>query len=193
VFTGIVERTGRVVRTGRRLAVDTGWRDLREGESVSVSGVCLTVARIEGAVAGFDVHEETARKTTLPRLKKGARVNLERALRAGDRLGGHVVQGHVDGTGRVLRAGRWLEVETPLARQLVPKGSVAVDGVSLTVAELGADRFTIALIPLTRKRTTLGRAKQGDRVNVETDHLAQSPRGPGLTKALLIRAGFLDR
>jgi riboflavin synthase len=190
MFTGIVAKTGRVVRTGRRLAVDTGWRDLREGESIAVSGVCLTVARIEGAVAGFDVHEETSRKTTLPRLRKGDAVNLERALRADDRLGGHVVQGHVDGVGKVLRSGAWLEVETPLARQLVPKGSVAVDGVSLTVAELAADGFTIALIPHTRRITTLGRLKPGARVNVETDHLAKGPRGPGLTKALLQRAGF---
>jgi riboflavin synthase alpha subunit len=191
VFTGIVAKTGRIVRPGRRLEVETGWRDLREGESISISGVCLTVARIEGSVAGFDVHAETARKTTLPRLKKGDAVNLERALRAGDRLGGHVVQGHVDGVGSVLRTGAWLEVETPLAKQLVPKGSVTVDGVSLTVAELEADRFTIALIPHTRRITTLGRLKKGARVNVETDHLAKGPRGPGLTKALLEKAGFL--
>jgi riboflavin synthase alpha subunit len=151
------------------------------------------VSRIDGSRAGFDVHEETARKTTLARLRAGGRVNLERALRAGDRLGGHLVQGHVDGTGVVRRTGRWLEVETPLALQLVPKGSVAVDGVSLTVAELEADRFKVALIPLTRKITTLGRVRKGERVNVEVDHLARGRRGPGVTKELLLKAGFIDR
>lgn len=191
MFTGIVEKTGRVVRPGRRLEVETGWRDLREGESISVSGVCLSVAGIDGTRAVFDVHEETARKTTLPRKRKGDAVNLERALQAGDRLGGHVVQGHVDGVGTVRRAGRWLAVETPLAMQLQPKGSVTVDGVSLTVAELKPERFTIALIPTTLRLTTLGKAKKGDLVNVETDHLAKGPRGPGLTKELLIRAGFI--
>jgi len=192
VFTGIVEKTGRIVRPGRRLEVETGWRDLREGESISVSGVCLTVARIDGTRAGFDVHDETSRKTTLARKRKGDAVNLERALKAGDRLGGHVVQGHVDGVGTVRRSGKWLVVETPLAMQLQPKGSVTVDGVSLTVAELKADHFTIALIPTTLRLTTLGKARKGDPVNVETDHLAKGPRGPGLTKELLIRAGFVD-
>lgn len=193
MFTGLVERTGRVVRPGRRLGIETGWKDLRLGESVAVQGVCLTVAAVAGSRADFDVHPETAKKSTLPRLRRGQAVNLERALKAGDRLGGHVVQGHVDGVGRVRRAGRWLEVETPLAAQLVPQGSVAVDGVSLTVAELEADRFLAALIPFTRRITTLGRTKKADRVNIEVDHLAKGRRGPGLTKELLLRAGFIDR
>jgi riboflavin synthase len=189
MFTGIVERRGRIVNAGRRLSVDTGWRDLVRGESVAVAGVCLTVARIDGPVAGFDVVAETMNKTTLGDLAPGAEVNLERALRAGDRLGGHVVQGHVDGTGVVRRLGSMLRIESPLAERLVPKGSVAVDGVSLTVAELEAGAFTIALIPTTLRITTLGRLKRGDRVNLETDVLLKRAAS-GVTLDLLRRAGF---
>lgn len=189
MFTGIVERLGRVVRAGRRMSIDTSWPDLAPGESISVSGVCLTVARIEGARAGFDVVPETMRKTTLGSLRPGEAVNLERALRAGDRLGGHVVQGHVDGTGVVVQAGATLRVRTPLAAQLVPKGSVAVDGVSLTVVEAGSDEFSIALIPTTRRLTTLGRVKRGSRVNVELDVLLKK-QPSGVTLELLRRAGF---
>jgi riboflavin synthase len=191
MFTGIVEKTGRVVRRGPRLVVETGYRDLKRGESVSVGGVCLTVARTDVTRAGFDVVAETTRKTTLGLLRAGDRVNLERALRAGDRLGGHVVLGHVDGTGRVAQAGRTLRIETPLAAQLVPKGSVAVDGVSLTVVDADPDAFTVALIPTTRRLTTLGRLRKGQRVNVELDVLLKRPRtASNITLELLKRAGF---
>ncbi len=190
MFTGIVEARGRLVKAGRRMSVSTPWHDLVKGESIAVAGVCLTVARIGGATAGFDVVAETRKRTTLGAMKPGAELNLERALRAGDRLGGHVVQGHVDGTGEVLQAGATLRVRTPLAAQLVPKGSVAVDGVSLTVVDCSSDTFTIALIPTTRRITTLGRLKKGARVNVEVDVLLK--RSPsGLTFDLLKRAGFL--
>ncbi len=172
------------------MSVHGPWRDLVKGESIAVAGVCLTVARIEGSTAGFDVVAETMRKTTLGALKSGVEVNLERALRAGDRLGGHVVQGHVDGTGEVRQAGATLRVRTPLAAQLVPKGSVAVDGVSLTVVDCTSDEFRIALIPTTRRLTTLGRLKKGARVNVEVDVLLKRPPS-GLTFDLLKRAGFL--
>ena len=189
MFTGIVEARGRVVRAGRRMSVSTPWIDLVKGESIAVAGVCLTVARIEGATAGFDVVDETMKKTTLGALAAGVEVNLERALKAGDRLGGHVVQGHVDGTGEVRQAGATLRVRTPLAAQLVPKGSVAVDGVSLTVVDATPGEFSIALIPTTRRITTLGRLKKGQRVNVEVDVLLK--RQPsGLTLELLQRAGF---
>lgn len=192
MFTGIVEKRGRVLRAGRRMEVDTGWRDLVLGESVSVSGVCLTVARIDGPRAGFDVVTETMKKTTLGALRPGDDVNLERALKAGDRLGGHVVQGHVDGTGVVVRSGATLRVRTPLASQLVPKGSVTIDGVSLTVVDVDGDEFWIALIPTTRRLTTLGRVKPGERVNVELDVLLKKERksGGGLTFELLKKAGF---
>ncbi|HEX7899649.1 MAG TPA: riboflavin synthase [Planctomycetota bacterium] len=188
MFTGIVEKRGRVLRAGRRMSVDTGWPDLVLGESISVQGVCLTVARIDGPRAGFDVVAETLRKTTLGGLK--GRVNLERALKAGDRLGGHVVQGHVDGTGEVLQAGATLRVRTPLAAQMVPKGSVAVDGVSLTVVDASQEEFSIALIPTTRRLTSLGSVKRGDRVNVELDVLLKK-QDSGLTLDLLRKAGFV--
>jgi riboflavin synthase len=191
MFTGIVEKRGRVAKAGRRMWVDTGWPDLVLGESVSVSGVCLTVARIDGPRAGFDVVPETMKKTTLGSLKPGGRVNLERALKASDRLGGHVVQGHVDGTGLVLQAGATLRVRTPLAAQMVPKGSVAVDGVSLTVVDASADAFSIALIPTTRRLTTLGAVKRGSRVNVELDVLLKKQEA-GLTLDLLRKAGFIS-
>ena len=191
MFTGIVERTGRVLRPGPRLELDTGYDDLKPGESVCVSGVCLTVARLAGPRAGFDVVPETNSRTTLGGLRKGDSVNLERALRAGDRLSGHVVQGHVDGTGRVTRAGAVLRIETPLAAQLVSKGSVALDGVSLTVVEAGIDFFTVALIPTTRRVTTLGRLRKGARVNVEVDVLLKKRGRPSrITREFLERAGF---
>ena len=190
MFTGIVDRKGTVARPGRRLEVETGYADLKPGESVSVGGVCLTVAALKGGRVAFDLVPETLKRTTLGSLRKGDPVNLERALRAGDRLSGHLVQGHVDGTGVVARTGALLRVESPLAAQLVPKGSVAVDGVSLTVVDAAPDFFTVALIPTTRRITTLGRARKGDRVNLELDALTR--RKPcRITKELLARAGFL--
>jgi len=192
MFTGIVERQGVVLSPGRRFAVDTGWSDLRLGESVSVAGVCLTVARLDGSTAGFDVVAETVRRTTLGGLQKGARVNLERALRAGDRLSGHIVQGHVDGTGSVARPGSTPLIRTRLASQLVPKGSVAVDGVSLTVVDVGPESFTVALIPTTRRITTLGRLKKGQPVNLELDAMRKKAgRASTVTVDLLRRAGFI--
>ena len=193
MFTGLVEKTAPVVRPGRRMAVDTGWADLVAGESIAVSGVCLTVAAIEGTTARFDLHAETLKKTSLGDLRRGDRVNLERAMRADARLGGHVVQGHVDGTGVVRQSGRWLRVETPLANQLVPKGSVAVDGVSLTVVDAGGGEFTVVLIPTTRRLTTLGRVKSGRRVNIELDVLLKSKRPASrITLDFLRRAGFVS-
>jgi riboflavin synthase alpha subunit len=192
MFTGIVERMGRVAAPGRRLAIETGWTDLRRGESIAVAGVCLTVARIEGSRAGFDVVPETIRRTTLRALRRDDRVNLERALRASDRLGGHLVLGHVDGTGTVARPGATVRIASPLAAQLVPKGSVAIDGVSLTVVDVEPDAFTLALIPTTRRITTLGRLRKGQRVNIEVDKMLKESRPPSrLTVDLLRRAGFI--
>ena len=192
MFTGIVARKGRVVRPGRRLVLETGWKDLAHGESVSVAGVCLTVARLDGPTAAFDLVSETLKKTTLGRLKRGDRVNLERALRHGDRLSGHLVQGHVEGSGVVTRTGKTLRVETELAAQMIPKGSITVDGVSLTIVDVEPGAFTVALIPTTRKITTLGTVKKGARVNLELDLMTKRPKKKEstLTREFLLRAGF---
>lgn len=191
MFTGIVQRKGRVVRPGRRLVVETGWTDLAPGESVAVAGACLTVARTRGAEAEFDIVPETLRKTNLGLLRRGDRVNLERALRHGDRLSGHLVQGHVEGTGRVAQAGRTLRVETALASQMIPKGSITVDGVSLTIVDVEHEAFTVALIPTTRRITTLGTVRKGARVNLELDLLTKRPGKPsGITREFLRKAGF---
>lgn len=192
MFSGIVEKQGRIVRPGRRLEIRTGWSDLQHGESVAVAGVCLTVARLDGDSTGFDLVSETLKRTTLGGLKCGDGVNLERALKFGDRISGHLVQGHVEGTGRVLRAGAVLRIETDLAAQLIPKGSIAIDGVSLTIVDVEPSGFSVALIPTTRKITTLGRIRKGARVNLELDAATKRPaRKSGVTKQLLQRAGFI--
>jgi len=191
MFTGIVARKGRVLKPGRRLLVETGSTDLAHGESVSVAGVCLTVAAQDGPDAAFDLVRETLLKTNLGRLQRGDRVNLERALRHGDRLSGHLVQGHVEGTGRVTKTGRVLRVETPLADQMIPKGSITVDGVSLTIVDVEPGAFTVALIPTTRRITTLGSVKKGARLNLELDLMTKRPRRESrLTREFLERAGF---
>jgi riboflavin synthase len=192
MFTGIVEALGRVgaveaVGRGRRLGVtvpaEPGWR-LGLGESVAVSGVCLTVVDAAPGRLAFDLAEETLRVTTLGGLVAGDPVNLERPLRLEDRLGGHLVLGHVDGIGRVAAVrsegeGVRLEVETPapLRPLLIHKGSVAVDGVSLTVAGLDDDMLAVALIPHTLAVTTLGQRRPGDRVNLEMDVIGKYVRG----------------
>lgn len=191
MFTGIVQRQGLVVAPGRRLRIETGWTDLAHGESVAVAGVCLTVARLAGDAVDFDLVAETLKKTNLGRLRRGDRVNLERALRHGDRLSGHLVQGHVEGTGTVTRTGRILRVETDLADRMIPKGSITVDGVSLTIVDVEPGAFTVALIPTTRKITTLGRVRKGAPVNLELDLLTKRPGRPsGITREFLQRAGF---
>jgi riboflavin synthase len=189
MFTGIVEGTGTVVTLaharsgdGARLEVDTPWPagELAVGDSVAVDGCCLTVvARTPGGFAA-DLVAETLRRTALGRLATGAKVNLERPLALGGRLGGHLVQGHVDGVGRVLdrRAvgeGEEIRVELPgeVARYVVEKGSIAVDGVSLTVAAVGQDWFAVALVPHTLAATTLGERSPGDPVHLEVDVVAK--------------------
>jgi riboflavin synthase len=192
MFTGIVETLGRVGRLetagdGRRLRVavpdDPGWR-LGLGESVAVSGVCLTVVDAPAGELAFDLAEETLRVTTLGGLGVGDPVNLERPLRFDGRLGGHLVLGHVDGVGRVAAVrpegeGARVDVEVPagLRPLLIPKGSVTVDGVSLTVAALDAEAFAVALIPHTLAVTTLGRRRPGDPVNLEMDVIGKYVRG----------------
>ena len=192
MFTGIVEVLGRVgavetVKGGRRLGVrvpeEPGWR-LGLGESVAVSGVCLTVVDATPGQLAFDLAEETLRVTTLGGLDVGDPVNLERPLRLDGRLGGHLVLGHVDGVGRVTAVrpegdGARVDVEVParLRPLLIPKGSVTVDGVSLTVAALEEDVCAVALIPHTMAVTTLGRRRPGDPVNLEMDVIGKYVRG----------------
>ena len=188
MFTGIVEETGRVeafdVRpAGARLHVRCHviLEDLFEGASVAVNGVCLTAANIRDGGFAADVAPETLSRSNLGRLRAGAGVNLERPLAPTGRLGGHIVQGHVDGTAEFLSleevggGGWWLRVRVPeqLERYLVEKGSVALDGVSLTIAAIEGAEVACAIIPHTFANTTLGRYQPGDPVNIECDILAK--------------------
>ncbi len=192
MFTGIVEEVGTVVAredqadaARLRIRATTVLEDVSLGDSISVSGVCLTVTDVEDGVWGTDVMAETLRRSSLGKAEAGGRVNLERAVTAHTRLGGHLVQGHVDGVGRVL--GRtpgehWevVRVELPvgLARYVVEKGSITVDGVSLTVSAVSAvddpaPWFEVSLIPTTLRDTTLGERTPGDPVNLEVDVIAK--------------------
>jgi riboflavin synthase len=185
VFSGIIQAVGQVESlrpggAGARLTIATPrpLRGLAPGESIAINGACLTVTSRRGRRFAVDVSPETLGRTTLGRLRAGARVNLERALRLGDRLGGHVVLGHVDGRGRlesIRPDGAWVTYRFTAPRALAPylveKGSIAVDGVSLTVFGCRGSRFTVALIPHTLAETTLGNLRPGDRVNLEADVL----------------------
>lgn len=191
MFSGIVEEVGRILRLertsrsiGMTVEATIAGSDVRVGDSVAVNGCCLTavrVARTRGkARIQFDLLEETWLRTSFGQLKEGARVNLERSLRLNDRLGGHFVTGHVDGTGVITRwepvGADWvLDIQPPaeVQRYLIPKGSVAVDGISLTVAALEADTLRIWIIPHTREVTNLLERQTGDRVNLEADLLGK--------------------
>jgi len=188
MFTGIVRAIGRIREVNERggdveLVVDCGDLDLSTaglGDSIAIAGACLTVTRIEDGCCAFDVSRETLDKTVLGSLRAGDRVNLEPALRAGEALGGHYVTGHVDGLARVLDeapdARSWrvrFEVPGPLARYIAPKGSVTIDGVSLTVNEVDGRVFGVNLIPHTREVTTLGLLRPGQAVNLEVDIIAR--------------------
>jgi riboflavin synthase len=192
MFTGIVEELGTVAGVedqgdAIRLTVHSPHvlADAGLGDSIAVNGCCLTVAQRDGETWTADVMQETLDKTSLAGVQPGDRVNLERAVTPHTRLGGHIVQGHVDGVGTILGrtpSEHWevVEVSLPapdergsLSRYLVDKGSITVDGVSLTVVEAGEDRFTVSLIPETLARTTLGSRQPGDRVNLEVDVLAK--------------------
>ncbi len=183
MFTGIVEERGKAVAVGGTKLEVRGTKvagDAAIGDSIAVNGVCLTVAAREGEVLAFDVAEETLARTTLGELRTDSPVNLERPLTLATRLGGHVVQGHVDGVGTVESAESEgngvrmrIRVPEPVARYVVEKGSVAVDGVSLTVAAASNGTFEVALVPHTLDATTLGDRGPGDRVNLEVDVLAK--------------------
>jgi riboflavin synthase len=186
MFTGLIEELGTVegverTSDGARLRVRGGLaRDLHEGDSVAVNGVCLTATTVNGGAFSADVMAETLRRSSLGVLDAGDAVNLELPLRASDRLGGHVVQGHVDGLGTVREVrdegfARVVRIEVPpeLLRYVAAQGSIAVDGISLTVAELYDDGFAVSLIPETLERTNLGGVEPGARVNLEVDVLAK--------------------
>src|SRR5262245_16891549 len=186
MFTGLIESLGTVclvadIGAGRRRAVrGPNARELAIGESVAVNGACLTVVDIDGDEFAFEVGPETLLRTNLGALTDGDRVNLERSLRVGDRLGGHFVQGHVDAVGIIdarVRQGDWEDVwfrcPGEMTRLMVPKGSIAVDGVSLTLVKVEPERFSVMLIPHTQSATTLGSKTIGDAVNLEADMLAK--------------------
>jgi riboflavin synthase len=188
MFTGLIEGQGTIkaiVPEGDAIRLDVQLPDeltkgLGLGDSVSINGCCLTVVSHDGSLAAFQAGTETLSKTNLGRLTEGSPVNLERSLPVDGRLGGHFVQGHVDGVGQVALIDRdgdwitmWFQVPETLAKYLVAKGSVAVDGISLTVVDVESDRFSVALIPHTLEVTTLGIRNVDDPVNIETDILGK--------------------
>lgn len=190
MFTGLVEGRGtvRILKqepAGLRLTVEPEADcftvdEISIGDSIALCGCCLTVVQISEAGLDFEAGEETLSKTTLGQLREGQFVNLERSLAVGSRLGGHFVQGHVDGVAKVSRIDRndewvdmWFEVPTEMTKLMVPKGSIAVDGISLTLVHVEPDRFSVALIPHTLEVTTLGERAEGDCVNIELDVLGK--------------------
>lgn len=214
MFTGIVEEVGRVTSIReeggtRRLVVSASHltKELKKGDSIAVSGVCLTAVAIKPDSVAFDLAEETWKRTSFSRLHGGALVNLELPIRADGRFGGHIVQGHVDGTGEFLALDRiagaddyWLRVRIPaeLTRYAIFKGSLAIEGISLTVAGIKGREVTVAIIPHTREMTNLKSLKRGDPVNLEVDMIAkyvekmmqgESANSP-LTLERLVQQGF---
>jgi riboflavin synthase len=214
MFTGLIEDLGTLVELRRggdtvsvTVATALPMEELRLGESIAVNGVCLTVTTFGAGRFTADVSPETLEKTTLSALHRGASVNLERALRLSDRLGGHLVTGHVDGQARIVEKVRqgnaWrfgFQGDPALIRLIVAKGSVAVDGISLTVNEVFDNRFTVMIIPHTLEQTTLAGHQAGDQVNIETDLIgkyvarllgAGNSQPGGVTLDLLAKSGFL--
>lgn len=187
MFTGIIEEIGRIgsIRRGVKsftLTVDATeiMSDVKVGDSISTNGVCLTVTSLTSSGFTADVMPETVNRTALSQLKAGSEVNLERALTLNSRLGGHIVSGHIDGTGIIADIRRddnavWITIScgSSMLRYIINKGSIALQGVSLTVAEVFSDRFSVSLIPHTQKVTTLHSARIGDMVNLETDVMAK--------------------
>jgi riboflavin synthase len=189
LFTGIIEGTAKVksvskIKNGAdtllRVQLGRLGRGLRIGDSVSISGACLTVSKLSKGDAEFQLVAETVRRTSLGSLRPNDRVNIERSLKVGERLEGHFVLGHVDGTGIIediiekpMETTIWIKLDRALAKSAVPKGSIAVDGVSLTLVDIDGDRVSISLIPHTLKMTTLGARSKGDKVNIETDILGK--------------------
>jgi len=185
MFTGIVEGIGRVksiskskkgADTAMRVELGKLSRGLKRGDSVCINGACLTATKLSKSEAEFEMVAETIRRTNLSDVKNGDNVNIERSMRVGDRLEGHFVLGHVDGTGIINKIEKmpsetkiWIKLKKGLAKSLVPKGSVAVDGISLTLVDVKDDLVSVSIIPHTLETTTLGLRRKGDRVNIETD------------------------
>jgi len=212
MFTGIIEKMGTVVEKSlNRITIETEWKDLKVGESISVNGVCLTVAQSENFTPSgsftADLSPETLNSTTLGSLKIGGKVNLERALKLGERLGGHLISGHVDGLGKVKtiireKGGKLFQITTSpeILKYIVSKGSIGVDGISLTVVQVIDSRgFSVSIIPHTEKVTTFGLLKVNDSVNIEVDMLAKYVENlinkknekSGITREFLLEKGFL--
>lgn len=214
MFTGIIEHMASVKNLSRKagggelfLNFSDFYNDLTLGESIAINGTCLTVKEISGKIVGFDVSRETLEKTTLGNLRNAESVNIERALRVGDRIGGHFVTGHVDGIGTIKGKGESADqctlsfsVENKFTDMMIEKGSVAIDGISLTIVDLTDGAFSVALIPYTLTSTTLGFKKAGDPVNIEIDMMGkwikklftnmQGKRG-SITREHLMEQGFL--
>ena len=186
MFTGLIESVCQVSslqlwlpgRDGALLQINLGKlaRQVKVGDSVAINGVCLTASALAESLVRFDLSQETLSKSTLGKLRQGWAVNVELALKAGERFGGHIVQGHVDGIAKIKaiqKKGNFADISfaagTELLDEMLPKAAVAVDGISLTVADIGKDFFSVAVIPVTLAKTTLGQAKVGDEVNIETD------------------------
>jgi len=213
MFTGLIEQIC-VVKSSRRsadsmeLVIDLGKLagECKIGDSIAISGACLTVSRLAGSLATFDVSGETLTKSSLGRLAAGSKVNIELSMKIGDRFGGHIVQGHVDGVATIKAIDKHdkfadirFEAGGELLGQMVVKGSVAVDGISLTIAGMEGSSFRVAVIPETLKRTTLGDARVHDVVNIETDIISKIikkqldnilPQGQMLTVEKLKQLGF---
>ena len=214
MFTGIIEEVGKVASIvqkhgNRRLTISSSKlvKELGMGNSIAVSGVCLTAVQITGKSFGADLAAETWERTSFSRIKKGALVNLELPMRADGRFGGHIVQGHVDGTGKFLALDPipdaddyWLRIEIPpeLARYVIFKGSLSIEGISLTVARIEGTRVTVAIIPHTVEMTNLNSLKPGDPVNLEVDVIAKyvekmlrgDSANSGITVERLVSQGF---
>ncbi len=214
MFTGIIEHLGKVTQIKKQadsavIVVDIAQmsKDVNSGDSIAINGACLTVTHIKGSEVSFDVSTETLSKTTIGELKASDRVNVESSLRIGDKLGGHFVTGHVDGVGAINRkesetgqCTMWFSVSKELANMMIKKGSVAVDGISLTIVELEEKTFSVALIPYTLEETSLGFKKVGQKVNIETDMLGKWVKRilvtddkavSGITEEMLKEKGFL--
>jgi riboflavin synthase len=213
MFTGIIEEVGRVIRVAQRtgtrgLTVSSAQlaKELSKGDSIAVSGVCLTAVEIRPDTIGFDLAEETWKRTSFSRVQEGALVNLELPMRADARFGGHIVQGHVDGTGKFLALDRienaddyWLRIEIPseLTRYVISKGSLSIEGISLTVAKIEGTQVTAAIIPHTVTATNLKSLRAGDEVNLEVDMIAkyvekmmEERAGSPITLERLVKEGF---
>lgn len=213
MFTGLIEAVCKVnsvvnQQNALKLAVDLAdiAADAKIGDSIAVNGTCLTVTKINGHVAEFDVSPETLTKSAIGRLKTGSAVNIERALKPTDRFGGHFVQGHVDGIAKLKSAenkGKFWDMKfstiPELLDQIIPKGSVAIDGISLTIADIDDTGFSVAIIPQTMNKTNLSNLKTGDSVNIETDIIVKTvkkqlenliPKKDSLTVEKLKEMGF---